>query len=101
MTFNETSSHALKACQNWVVTIVLAMTMSSALGACAQAGDAGKPKVQTKSVYLVKYWVGSEVRYGKNPRGQVMKISTADYMNNSLYVCTPSGFGQKARCRAI
>ncbi|EYR84360.1 MULTISPECIES: hypothetical protein [unclassified Shinella] len=101
MTFDKTRSHALKTRPKWTATIVLAMAMSTALGACAQAGDAGKPKVQTKSVYLVKYWVGNEVRYRKNPRGQVMKISAADYLNNSLYVCTPSGFGQKARCRGI
>ena len=65
----------------------------------AQAGDARKQsKEPTRSVYLVKYYVDGEVRYAKKPVGKVVTISVLAYRNSGTYVCTPSGFGRKARC---
>jgi hypothetical protein len=83
------------------LTVMLGLAMSSVLSTGAQAEEARKPQEQTRSVYLVKYWIGDQVRYNKNPLGKVLKVSALKYMNSSPYVCTPSGFGQKARCRAI
>ncbi|MCT7667507.1 hypothetical protein [Shinella kummerowiae] len=91
---------AQKARLRWAVTVALGVALTAVLGAGAQAGETGRKK-QTKSVYLVKYRVGDEVRYGKNPAGNVVKITVGEYMSNNSYVCTPSGFGRKAFCRAI
>lgn len=100
MKWHKTLALGQKARLMWVVTVALGVAFSTALGASAQAGET-RTKKQTKSVYLVKYRVGSEVRYGKNPAGNVVKITVGEYMSNNSYVCTPSGFGRKAFCRAI
>jgi ABC-type transporter Mla subunit MlaD len=76
----------------------IGLAVSALLGANAQAGEMRKPKEETRSVYLVKYRVNNDVRYNKKPVGKVVKISTSRYLNSNSYVCTPSGFGQKARC---
>ncbi|MDX3975777.1 hypothetical protein [Shinella sp.] len=101
MKFNETLSIAQQGRRKLAPAMVLGMAISAVLGVSAQAGEIRKPAGQTKSVYQVKYRVDNDVRYGKNPAGNVVKISAMEYMNSNIYVCTPSGFGQKARCRAI
>lgn len=100
MKSHETLSRGQKARLKRAATVAFGIALSAVLGVSAQAGDAGTKK-QTKSVYLVKYRVGDDVRYGKNPAGNVVKISVGEYMSNNPYVCTPSGFGRKAFCRAI
>ena len=78
--------------------IILGVLGLGMLGMSAEAGDAHKRKEPTRSVYLFKYHVGGEVRYAKRPAGKVVRVSAARYRNGNAYVCTPSGFGQKARC---
>ena len=100
MKFNKSRSSAQKS--GLVMTILLGVTISTGFSGSVQAGEISKPKAaQTRSVYLVKYWLGKDVRYSKNPSRNVVKISASEYMNSNPYVCTPSGFGRKARCRAI
>lgn len=100
MKFNK--SHSLAYKSGLAMTMMLGLTILTASGVSAQAEEISKSKVtQTRSVYLVKHWFGNDVQYGKNPAGKVFKISASDYMNSNPYVCTPSGFGRKARCRAI
>ncbi|MEL4069162.1 hypothetical protein WKW50_03315 [Ochrobactrum sp. GPK 3] len=82
----------------WVATAAIGLAASLCLSANAQAKDSHKPKNDTRSVYLVKYRVNNEVRYNKNPMGQVIKVSASQYFGGNSYVCTPSGFGQKSRC---
>ena len=81
-----------------ITTAAIGLAVFAALGASAQAGESRKLKDETRSVYLVKYRVNTEIRYTKKSAGKVMKVSTSQYMNSNPYVCTPSGFGQKARC---
>jgi hypothetical protein len=100
MKSNEALSQGQKGRLKWIATVAFGIAISAVLGVSAQAGETRK-REQTKSVYLVKYRVGNDVRYGKNPGGNVVKVSVREYMNNNPYVCTPSGFGRKARCRAI
>ena len=78
-------------------TLVLGLAISSVLGLNAQAGEIRRSKDQDRSVYLVKYQVGKDVRYGK-PSRKAMRVTASNYMRSNPYVCTPSGFGQKARC---
>jgi hypothetical protein len=80
-----------------VTATAIGLTVS-VISLSAQAGEIRKPKEETRSVYLVKYRVNNEVRYAKKPVGKVMKVSASRYMSSNPYVCTPSGFGQKARC---
>ncbi|TIP30131.1 MAG: hypothetical protein E5X67_03385 [Mesorhizobium sp.] len=81
-----------------VAIAAIGLAVSVTLGANAQAGEMRKPEGETRSVYLVKYRVNNDVRYNKKPVGKVVKISASRYLNSNTYVCTPSGFGQKARC---
>ncbi|MEI5680672.1 hypothetical protein AAAK29_20435 [Mesorhizobium sp. CCNWLW179-1] len=83
------------------VTIAsLGFAISAVFSVNAQAEEIYKPKEQARSVYLVKSGSGSKVRYNKNPSKNVVKVSASQYMRSNPYVCTPSGFGQKARCYA-
>jgi hypothetical protein len=82
----------------WITTAAIGLAVSAVLSASAQAGESRKPKEGMRSVYLVKYRVNNEIRYAKRSAGKVVKVSASQYMNSNPYVCTPSGFGQKARC---
>ncbi|UXN66727.1 hypothetical protein N8E89_19115 (plasmid) [Phyllobacterium sp. A18/5-2] len=81
-----------------ITTAAIGFAVFAVLGASAQAGESRKPKQEMRSVYLVKYRVNNEIRYAKKSAGKTVKVSASQYMNNNPYVCTPSGFGQKARC---
>lgn len=94
MTFSIAHRTSLK----WIAAAAIGLTVSTVLGASAQAGESRKPKDEIRSVYLVKYRVNNEIRYTKKPAGKVVKVSASQYRNSNPYVCTPSGFGQKARC---
>lgn len=85
-------------CLKWITTAAVGVAVSAALSASAQAGENRKPKEEIRTVYLVKYRVNNEIRYAKKSAGKVVKVSASQYMNSNSYVCTPSGFGQKARC---
>lgn len=91
---------AMKVCWNLAKVTGLGLAGATLLATGANAGDSIKADHQIISVYLVKSGDGQQVSYNKNPRRYVVKISAAQYMKNNLYVCTPSGFGQKARCYA-
>ena len=95
MTFSIAHRPSLK----WMAAAAVGLTVATVLGASAQAGESRKPKQEMRSVYLVKYRVNNEIRYGKSA-GKIVKVSASQYMNSNPYVCTPSGFGQKARCFA-
>lgn len=84
----------------WVASAAIGLAVSLALHASAQAGETRTPKEEVRSVYLVKYRVNNNVRYNKNPAGKVRKVTASRYLNSNPYVCTPSGFGRKARCYA-
>ncbi len=81
----------------FITAAAIGLTVS-VLSSNVQAGEIRKPKEETRSVYLVKYRVNNEIRYAKKSDVKVMKVSASQYMNSNSYVCTPSGFGQKARC---
>ncbi|QWK80515.1 hypothetical protein [Ochrobactrum sp. BTU1] len=78
--------------------IIVGLFASLCLTAGAEAKDAGKQKSETISVYLVKYMVNSQARYNKPASAKAIKVSATQYAAGTLYVCTPSGFGQKSRC---
>jgi hypothetical protein len=82
----------------WITTVAIGLAVSAVFGASAQAGESRKSKEEMRSVYLVKYRVNNEIRYAKKSAGKIVKMSASQYMNSNPYVCTPSGFGQKARC---
>ncbi|MGB3388763.1 MAG: hypothetical protein WBA88_12340 [Pseudaminobacter sp.] len=84
--------------RKWVKSAAILIAASIGFAAHAHADDRPTPKEQTRSVYLVKYRVDNEVRYTKNPARKVIKVSASQYRASNPYVCTPSGFGQKARC---
>jgi hypothetical protein len=82
----------------WMMTAATLIAASAVFSSNAQAGELRKAKQEVRSVYLVKYRVNSDVRYAKNPGRKVIKISASQYRTSNSYICTPSGFGQKARC---
>ena len=92
--FSPTVGHGLRR----MTVTVLSLAILAAFGISAEAGDAGTRNEATRSIYLVKYQVGGEVRYSKRPARKIVTVSAARYQNSNAYVCTPSGFGQKARC---
>jgi hypothetical protein len=81
-----------------MMVTALSLTILAAFGMGAEAGDHNRRKEPPRSIYLAKYLVGGEIRYSKGPAGKIVTVSAAHYQNSSAYVCTPSGFGQKARC---
>ncbi|MHC1551594.1 hypothetical protein [Phyllobacterium sp. K27] len=81
----------------WITAAAIGFTVS-VVSLNAQAGEIRKPKEEIRSVYLVKYRVNDKIRYAKKSVGKVKKVSASRYRNSNPYVCTPSGFGQKARC---
>lgn len=82
----------------WMMTTATLLAASAVFSSNVQAGEIRKPKQEIRSVYLVKYRVNDGVRYAKNPGRKIMKVSASQYRASNPYVCTPSGFGQKARC---
>lgn len=98
MTLNKFFSNAQHNGLKWMTTAATLVAASAMLSSNAQAGEIRKPKQEMRSVYLVKYRVHDGVRYAKNPDGRIVKISASQYRASNPYVCTPSGFGQKARC---
>lgn len=80
------------------VTAATVVAATAVFSSNAQAAEAGKPKQEVRTVYLVKYRVNDGVRYSKNPGRKIMKVSASQYRASNPYVCTPSGFGQKSRC---
>lgn len=93
--FLKIAKHSGLKCKVTAAAVVAASVLFSP---AAQAGEIRKAKEQVRSVYLVKYWVGNNVRYNKNPASRAAKVSASQYRASNPYVCTPSGFGQKARC---
>jgi len=79
-----------------IIASALGLVLLAALGLSAEAGDNRKPKEETRSIYLVKYHVHGEVRY-KRP-GKTVTVTESHYRSANAFVCTPSGFGRKARC---
>lgn len=83
---------------NRAIAALMGLAAATFFTTGVEAADPVNAKNKTRSVYQVKYWVNGEARYNKNPSRKVIKVSEADYANNTPYVCTPSGFGQKSRC---
>jgi hypothetical protein len=84
----------------WVAPAAIGLAVSLVLGTGAQAGEIRKSKEETRTVYLVKYRGNNTVHYNKKPVAKVRKVTLSQYLRSNPYVCTPSGFGQKARCYA-
>lgn len=82
----------------WLAVAAAGLAMLLSMQGGAQADQARKKNGDVRSVYLVKYTVGGEVRYNKGRPGKVLKVSAATYRSGTSYVCTPSGFGQQSRC---
>ena len=80
-----------------VVATAFGLTLLASFGLSAEADDNRKSKEPTRSVYLVRYEVGGEVRYTKRPI-KTVTVTESHYRSFNAYVCTPSGFGRKARC---
>lgn len=97
---NHSKSNHIARHTSVATTVVLGLAIAATICLSAQAGELRRSKDQTKSVYLVKYQVGKDVRYGK-PSSKIKKVSTSNYTKSNPYVCTPSGFGQKARCYTV
>ncbi|APY15766.1 hypothetical protein BR10RB9215_C20456 [Brucella sp. 10RB9215] len=76
----------------------IGLAASPLFTAPAQAGEARKSREDIRFVYLAKYRVNGDVRYSKQPRGKLMRVSVSQYRTSNSYVCTPSGFGQKSHC---
>jgi len=98
VTLNGFISVAQHSGLKWMMAAATIVAASSMFSSNAQAGELRKSKQEIRTVYLVKYRVNDGVRYSKNPGRKVMKISASQYRASNPYVCTPSGFGQKARC---
>ncbi|SDP48613.1 hypothetical protein SAMN05428967_2342 [Phyllobacterium sp. YR620] len=81
-----------------ITTAAIGLAVSVLVCTDAQAGENRNQTEGIRSVYLVKYRVNNEIRYAKKPARQIVKVSASQYMRSNPYVCTPSGFGQKARC---
>ena len=82
-----------------VMVAALCLPILAISGMSTEAGDSRKSNETARSVYLVKYVVNGEVRYAKKPpRGKTVTVSDETYRKSNAFVCTPSGFGQKARC---
>jgi hypothetical protein len=91
-------SIAYRNSPKWIAAAA-GLAVSAAIIASAQAGEIRKPKEEEmRSVYLVKYRANNEIQYTRKSAGKVVKVSASRYLNSNPYVCTPSGFGQKARC---
>jgi len=93
---NHTSAN--RTCKHFAKAVALGLAVAAMLATGAQAGGARKGNPVVRAVYLVKSGSGSQVRYNKNPGKKVINISASEYFKSNPYVCTPSGFGQKARC---
>jgi hypothetical protein len=93
---NHTSAN--RACKHFAKAVALGLAVAAMLATGAQAGGARKGNLVVRAVYLVKSGSGSQVRYNKNPGKKVINVSASEYIKSNPYVCTPSGFGQKARC---
>jgi len=81
-----------------LLSAAIGVAVLAALGGTANAGDIRKPKHEARWVHLVKYRVDDGVHYTKSPVRRVMTVSASQYRSSNSYICTPSGFGQKARC---
>lgn len=94
---NHTSAN--RACKHFAKAVALGLAVAAILATGAQAGGARNGNPVVRAVYLVKSGSGSQVRYNKNPGKKVIiNVSASEYIKSNPYVCTPSGFGQKARC---
>lgn len=77
-----------------IAVAALGLSVVMAFGASSKAEEIAP----TLTVYLFKQKVDDTVHYNKNPNTHVRQLTRAQYASGNPYVCTPSGFGQKARC---
>jgi hypothetical protein len=80
------------------IGFVVGLFASAWLTVAAQAEQARLKSADVRSIYHFKVITGDDVQYNHDARASRVTVSNSDYQRSNPYVCTASGFGQKARC---